>query len=128
MTNFKASTQYQDWNGTAAADDADNNKTLSAFLIGKGLMTATESLIASSIWVGENKGGKLGTVSIAAFLFDMPSFDTVKAALDSITGPIPVRKVDVDVSLEEYIGFFKRFAVVHTRKGFNIEGREFTVV
>lgn len=128
MSIFKATVQYQDWNGTAAADDADNNKTLSAFLEGKGLMKDTESLIASSLWIGENKGGKLGSVSIAAYLFDRPSFDTVKAALDSINGPIPVRKVDVEVSLEEYIAFFKRFAVIHTRNGLNIEGREYTLI
>lgn len=52
------------------------------------------------------------SVSIAAYLFDQPSFDTVKAALDGINGPIPVRKVDVEASLEEYIGFLKRFAVI----------------
>lgn len=127
MTYFKATVQYQDWNGTAAADDADRN-SLSDFLRTKGLMTGNEFLIASSLWVGENHGGKLGSVGITAYLFDKPDHASVKAAIDAIAGPIPVRKVDVTVTIDEYIGFFKRFAVLLTRNGFDIEGREYAIV
>ena len=121
MDNFKASAQYDDWKGTAAADDADQN-SMSRYLDAKGLKTANQFLIASSLWVSAQ------SVSITAYLFDKPDYDTVSAALDAITGPIPVHKVDVEVSLEEYFAFFKRFSVMHTKKGFNLEDREYDVI
>lgn len=127
MSNFKATAQYGDWKGTAAADDADG-ETLSDFLEKKGLKGPDQFVIASSLWVGENHRGKLGTVSITAYLFDMPGHDTVRAALDAINGPIPVHIIDVDVSLEEYIVFFKRFSIMHTKSGFELDGREYSVI
>ncbi|MBJ7314313.1 hypothetical protein ACFOLJ_14435 [Rugamonas sp. CCM 8940] len=127
MTSFKASVQYQDNNGTAAADHADKND-LTDYLKAKKLMSDDEFVVASSLWVGENHGGKLGSVTVKAYLFDKPSYATVKDALDAIAGPIPVRAVKIEVTIEEFIGFFKRFEVVLTRKGFDIEGREYTTV
>lgn len=121
MDNFKASAQYDDWKGTAAADDAEQN-SMSRYLDAKGLKTANQFLIASSLSVSAH------SVSITAYLFDKPDYDTVSAALDAITGPIPVHTVDVEVSLEEYLAFFKRFSVMHTKKGFNLEDREYDVI
>jgi hypothetical protein len=125
MGNFKASVQYGDWKGTAAADNADQND-LSDYLQGKGLMNENEFPIASSLWVGENHGGKLGTVMVTAYLFHKPDHATVNDALNAIYGPITVREIDVEVSLTEYIGFFKRFSVFNTRRGLDINEREFT--
>jgi hypothetical protein len=127
MSTFKASVQYGDWNGTSAADNADQND-LSHHLTVTGLMTDSETLIASSVWVGENHGGKLGGVTVTAYLFSAPGGTTVDVALDAITGPIPVREVELDVTLEQFIGFFKRFKVYHTHPHLNLEGREYTIV
>ena len=127
MPYFKASVQYQDYEGTSAADNADQND-LADYLKKKGLMTSNQTILAASLWVGENHGGKLGSTSVSAYLFDKPSHDTVKDELDSMSGPIPVRKVDVEVTIEEFIGFFKRFNVLLTRKGFDLTDREYTVI
>jgi hypothetical protein len=127
MSTFKASAQYGDWKGTSAADDADQND-LSDYLEKNGHKAPNQFLIGSSLWVGENHGGKLGSVTITAYLFDKPDHATVSAALDAITGPIPVHTVDVEVPLEQYIGFFKRFSVMTTKKGMNLEGREYEVI
>jgi hypothetical protein len=126
MNFFKASVQYGDWEGTSAADDADPI-SLRKYLEDKNLIRADEFLIATSLWVGENHGGKLGMVNARAFLFaGRTTFDTVKDALDGHAGPIPVRVVDLELKLEEFIGLFKRFDVMLTRKGFDLEGREYT--
>jgi hypothetical protein len=124
MSKFKASVQYGDWNGTAAADDADQI-SLSRYLETKGLVDEKEFLVASSIFIGENHGGKLGGVYISAYLFTPPPDTTVDVALDAITGPIPVREVELQITLEEYLGFFKRFKVFHTKRYLNLEGREY---
>lgn len=124
MTTFKASVQYGDWEGTSAADDADQADLLKHLKDNK-LINANEHLIATSLWVGENHGGKLGLVSARAYLYTLqnPNFATVKAALDATVGPIPVRIVNLEMSLEQYIGLFKRFDVMLTRRGFNLGGR-----
>ncbi|MFC5511303.1 hypothetical protein ACFPOU_09210 [Massilia jejuensis] len=127
MTSFKASVQYGDWNGTAAADDADQI-SLSYYLENKGLINDKEFLLASSVFVGENHGGKIGGVYITAYLFTPPPNTTIDVALDAITGPIPVRELELEITLEEYIGFFKRFKVFHTSRYLNLEGREYKAI
>jgi len=124
MSKFKASVQYGDWNGTAAADDADQI-SLSHYLEMKGLAGDKEFLVASSIFIGENHGGKIGGVYITAYLFTPPPNTTVDVALDAIEGPVPVREVELQITLEEYLGFFKRFKVFYTKRYLNLEGREY---
>lgn len=124
MNTFKASVQYGDWKGTAAADDADQ-VGLRKYLENHGLIQAGEFLIATSMWVGENHG-KLGSVHVRAYLYTKgEDFDTVKAALDATTGPISVRVVDIDLAIEEFIILFKRFDLVITHRGLDLTGREF---
>jgi hypothetical protein len=124
--NFRASVQYDDWEGTSAADDADAI-SLHKYLQDKRLIRADEFPIATSLRVGENQGGKLGMVNARAFLFAGPTtFDTVKDALVGHAGPIPVRVVYLELTLEEFIRLFKRFEVMLTRKGVDLEGREYT--
>lgn len=63
MDKFKASVQYGDWQGTAAADD-DDGETLSKYLEATGLLTENQCLIASSVWVGENRDGRLAECAL----------------------------------------------------------------
>lgn len=126
MTTFTASVQYGDFKGTSAADDA-HPECLSTYLEGKKMIKPGEFLIATSLWIGESHGGKVDSVGISAYLYahQTTKFDNVKEALDAHTGPIPVRVVDLELSLEEYIRLFKRFAVTLPRRGFNLDGREY---
>jgi hypothetical protein len=41
-------------------------------------------------------------------------------------GPIPVKRVEVELTLEEFMGLFKRFSVVLTKKGLDLDGRTYT--
>jgi hypothetical protein len=127
MSSFKASVQYGDWNGTAAADNADQI-SLSHYLEKKGLVKDEEFLLASSIFIGENHGGRIGGVYITAHLFTPPPNTTIDVALEAITGPIPVRELELEMTLEEYLGFFKRFKVFHTARHLNLEGREYKAI
>jgi hypothetical protein len=123
---FRASVQYGDWTGTAAADNADQ-RDLSDFLATKKIFDRDkEFLIAASLWIGENHGGKIQSPCVTAIITLLDStYDNVSKKLKAVQGPIPVRRVDVELSLEEFIGLFKRFAVVLTRRGLDLEDREY---
>jgi len=126
MGTFKASVQYGDWKGTAAADDADFN-ALDKYLDEKGLKHADEFLIATSLWVGENHPGRLGSISATAYLHrGHRSAESVKASISSSSGPVPVRRVQLELTIQEYIELFKRFDVMLTRRGLDLDGREHT--
>ncbi|SRR5713226_9760998 len=121
MESFKASVQYGDWEGTAAADDA--HVDLKEYLEGKKLINPNEFLIAASLWVDEDY------VDVEVFAFQGKNdFESVKHALATIRGPIPVRKVNVKLTPKEFIGLFKRFAVVLTLKDLELEGREYSAI
>jgi len=127
MSNFKASVQYDDWKGTAAADDGDL-KSLSSHLRDTGIAKENEFLVSSSVWVGENHGNRLGSITISAFLLEVPDGANVDAILNSTEGPIPVREVELEMTLEQYIGFFKRFKVSFTAKHLDLEDREYNSI
>ncbi|MHB8676713.1 MAG: hypothetical protein ACYDCE_09635 [Candidatus Acidiferrales bacterium] len=84
-----------------------------------------EFLLATSLWVGENADD----ISVRAFLFNgHESCDSVRAALDSTTGPIPLRAVDLTLTLKEFVCLFKQFDVMLTWQDLPLEGREYDVI
>ncbi|HXW54210.1 MAG TPA: hypothetical protein VEJ67_00585 [Candidatus Cybelea sp.] len=124
MEFFKASVQYGDWEGTAAADNGDE-KSVEQYLMDKGLMQEGEYLIAISLGVGENLDGEIGGVFIHAFIYAGDAqLENVASAIKSARGPIPVRDIRLELPLEKFIGMFKRFSVVLTARGLGLEGRE----
>jgi hypothetical protein len=81
MESFKASTQYGDWKGTAAADGADA-RALHSYLEEKKLIKEGEFLVAVSPYTGEHD-----FVSISAFVFENgDEFQSVKDAIKTING------------------------------------------
>ena len=120
MELLKASVQYGDWKGTAAADDADSH-SLEHYLREKGLSRPEEFVIATSLWVSE------GFISIRAFLLDATNYETeVQKRVAATTGPIPARELHLQLTLPQFVALFKRFNVMLTWPG--LEGRELDVV
>jgi hypothetical protein len=129
MDTFKAGTQYGDWEGTAAADNADRN-TIELFLEKKGLATPEEFLLGLSLYAHEHSD----SISVHAFFFvgendeevkSAKSVEEVKSALDKLDDPIPVREVQIDLTVKEFLEVFKRFNVFLTWHGLGITGREY---
>jgi hypothetical protein len=118
MQHFKASTQYGDWEGTAAAD-GNNEWSVEEYLDNKGLMNPNESVISVSLSVLE------GSVYVRAFLFQGKDSDSIKQVLANISGPIPVREVPLEMTLEEFARLFKRFSVSLTYDSLHIDGRAY---
>jgi len=124
MASFTASVQYDDFKGTAAADNADHT-SLQEYLRNKALITAAEFVVGISLRIGENQGSRMAGVYVAAYVYDgANAFDTVKAQI-AAQDPVEVRKIVLEISLEEFIVLFKRFAVILTPKGLGIDGRRF---
>ncbi len=116
--HFSASVQYNDWKGTAAADNSDH-RGIHDYLAEKALITDNEFLLSVTFYRSE------GFVRIGAFLLkDADKYETAAAALADMPDPIPVRRVDVEISTDEFMELFKRFNVVLCWK-LNIEGREY---
>lgn len=124
MGRFRAGVQYDDWRGTAAADSAFD-LDLAEYLKMHGHMSNREVVVGVDVWVGENHGGPSVAPNITAFIADRDSFDTVKAMIENTPDPLDFRRVDLEISFEEFFGLFKRFDIVITRKGLELEGREY---
>jgi len=123
MEFLKASTQYGDWEGTAAADDKPS--ALQELLETKGLINPDEFLLAATLYVSEHN---YDSPYVRAFVFQKGrKFELVKEILAATEGPIPVRRIDVGLTTKEFLGLFKRFNVMLTWRGLEIEGREYTV-
>jgi len=121
MESFKASTQYGDWEGTAAADGQPSS--LHEYLKEKGLMKPHEFLVAATLYVGEHG---FDSPFIRAFVFQNgDDYKAVVDALAAINGPIPVRSVEVKLTTEEFLQLFKRFDVMLTWRGLQLEGRDY---
>lgn len=121
--SFKAGVQYGDFEGSAAADRADKND-LGDYLRSNGLMHAGELLVAAELWVGENHSGKVAQPSIQAIVVDAPDHDNaVRDVLNQ--APVPVRKIDLPISLDQFLGLFKRFAVTLTIRGGDLRGKDY---
>ena len=123
---FKASVQYDDFKGGAAADRADKRGP-EDWLKENGHMKADELLLGISMYAGENHGVHKDPIYVD-FLFTTPGeYDSVKAKIDSSHGPIDVRKVTISMKLNDFLGLFKRFSITLSSHGILGE-REYTYI
>jgi hypothetical protein len=116
METFKASVQYGDWEGTAAADDVDPiADSLHTHLEKNGLMKPDDFLLAAKLWVGENSNNKIAYVFVHTYLLNQhQNVESVKETLDQLEvdgEPVPVREVSLELTLEQFVAMFKRLAV-----------------
>jgi hypothetical protein len=126
MENFIAGVQYNDWKGTAAADNAVQ-RDFHALLKERGVYDHTkEAVIGVKLGISESRGGQVQAPSITALIVDADGYDNVQRLLESQDGPVPVKQVEVEITLDEFMSLFKRFSVVLTKKGLDLAGRTYT--
>ena len=125
MASFKARTQYGDWEGTASADNLIEHD-LWGYLTDKELISEGEFLIGVSLFTAPaDPINTEGFVSVSAFVTDGKKFEEVQAALSGNSGPVKVREISLDLNMADFLRLFKRFAVVLTWHGLDLEGREY---
>ncbi|MGQ5800924.1 hypothetical protein ACUNI4_26170 [Serratia sp. IR-2025] len=100
--NFKASTQYNDWKGSAAADDAENDD-FSDYLGSIGILNAQETVVGITFQSAPN------FIDIDAFI------------KDTTTGNI--RRINIPLSVDDFFKKFKRFSVYISRDG-QLDGQD----
>jgi hypothetical protein len=125
MLTLKAGVQYKDWEGTVAADDADQ-RSFFHLLKEKNVVHEDEFPIAIDVYIAENNAGKVQQPQISALLMKSKNFDEAKGEIER-GGKLKLRRVDVEISLTEYMALFKRFSIVLTRNRLDLEGREYEI-
>jgi hypothetical protein len=124
VTVFHASVQYGDWEGGSAADGADKND-IGDLMRQRGLLRDGEFIVGVRAFFGENHGGKVRGPHVEALVVSGGDYDSVKTMLAATPDPLPLRKVEVDMTPEEFFGLFKRFDLTISRRGLDLLGREY---
>lgn len=119
-----AGVQYGDLEGTAAADEV-LEQNLAAFMEEYDLYDRSKEMVVGvEMWLGEHHGGtKLPAPQITAIVAGVTSFEEADKLLKSGRQPT-LRKVEVKLTLEQFFGFYKRFAITLTRSGLGLKDRE----
>ena len=115
---LKASVQYGDYTGTAAADHHDQ-RYLDDLAKKHGVDTERYFVFGVNVYVGETRGDKLGHTFVSILAVDThvvraASVDFIQQYVDEHQGILPYVRFDIRASLEEVLLTFKRFNVVLT--------------
>ena len=123
MTRFSAHVQYDDWKGTAAADDS-GRQDIRNYLRENGLLHATEFLIGFEFYQGETAPGADAYFNARAFIIEAGDHE---GAVRDVTANDPVEVIvrDMPISLDQFCAFFKRFSVTLTQRGLELEGMDY---
>jgi hypothetical protein len=105
MSTFTPHVQYNDLTGGVAADRSDN-VSLSDHLVGLGLANPGERVVGHRISFGGNSGKEINP-GVVIYLQE-GSFDDPAA-------------IDVEMPIQKFFSFFKRFDMVMTVKGEKFE-------
>lgn len=122
---FKASVQYNDLTGTAAADRADMEDA-HHWLQSQGLIKDGEFLVGVEIYFADAMAAEGEEVHLSAS-FILVQADTFEAAAKGMqqNEVIPARKVSHEFAPSEFLSLFKRFNVTLSSGG-ELEGREYS--
>lgn len=112
---FKATTQYNDYKGTAAADDHDT-ADMSALLRQKGMLGEGEIVVGVKMFSGEVHDQTQDKPVFVHVYIAGPSMDSFAKQVE-VEDPVTVRVVDLEMHLNEFFGLFKRFEVAISRHG-----------
>jgi|TARA_R110002167_G_C12682336_1_gene651579 hypothetical protein len=123
METFKASVQYNDLKGSAAADNADMTDA-AKWLKDKGYIN-DEFVVGVSMWAGENHGAHEDPVSVNFLVVELVGYDNIQEMLNASGEPIQVKEIQVDMNVTDFFALFKRFEVTLSNDGL-IEGKTYT--
>lgn len=114
--NFRASVQYDDFRGTAAADRADTID-LHSYFSDRGFVSDKEVLVAIEFSSGENHSAPAKEAYVTLTVADVQKYGTLDNFLADPKRP-PLRSIHVDMTNDEFFGLFKRFNVVLAPNGY----------
>ena len=115
-----ASAQHSDWDGTVAADDADG-VAVRKYLRERSLISDKELIVGIKLLVDD---GQVDKPFIQVLVIDAVGYDSVAEILRA-NDTIILRKIDLDLSLSQFVGLFNRFSVTFAVPGLEPEEREY---
>lgn len=117
MTHFSAHVQYDDWKGTAAADDADA-RAIRQYLRENGFLSDGEFLVGFEIYSGESH------FAARAFILEAGDYE---GAVKEITQREPVDTIirELPLDRDQFFDLFKRFNIVMTQKGLDLDSKDY---
>lgn len=125
MEIFKASVQYNDLKGSAAADRADMADA-GKWLKDKGHID-DEYVVGISMWAGENHGTHKDPVRVKFLVSSLNGYDNIPEMLQASKEPLQLREIRVDMNIADFLGLFKRFEITLSNGGL-IEGKTYAAV
>lgn len=113
---LRASVQYGDFDGTAAADHHDQ-RGLWDLAKKYGVDTDKYFVFGIDIYVGETHGDEPAHSNVSILAIDTQvvganSVDSIQEYVDNNQGVLPYVEFGIDANFEEVLRFFKRFSVV----------------
>lgn len=121
---FSASTQYNDYKGTVAADRSDS-LSFQDYLKQNELISDGEYLVGYEIVFNENSGQPIPNPGIVAFVGQGGSIADV-ADQRTQDGVVKLRAVEVfNLPIAEFFRFFKRFNVMFSNDQLKLTGSEY---
>lgn len=118
---FTAHAQYDDWKGTAAADNLDN-LDLQTFFRSKGVPADGYVVAIRASHIPSDQG----KLSIRAIYADGEGFDSVNDQIRS-ADTLQFKELDLDLTFEAFFSLFKRFNVVLADKDLGLADREYKI-
>ena len=125
---FQAGTQYGDWKGTAAADEYGADNAFDELFEATGKVNPEKEIL-----IGFEFSNYEGSIFLAGYFHRKPAenalgwYPTLNNEFQRQTGPIKVKRVRVEITLEQFFKCFKRFNVMLADKALDITGREYEV-
>jgi hypothetical protein len=123
METFRASVQYNDLKGSAAADRAD--QTDAAKWLKDNGHIKDEFVVGISMWAGENHGTHEDPVSVKFLVTELNGYENIPEMLRASGEPISVREIRVDMNIADFFALFKRLEITLSNGGL-IEGKTYT--
>ena len=102
--NFVANVQYDDWTGTVAADNYGSSSEIKDWLKQEGKIDGDESVCGIELTILE------GHLYLSAYIFKREQGRTF-AEIRENSDPISLTKLDLHLSLEDFLHKFKRFRI-----------------
>jgi hypothetical protein len=127
MSTLRAHVHYEDWEGTAAADVADKRNLRSLLEKNGAFDPETEFLAAIELSIWENQAATVEQAHIRALIAQKPPGENWGPQFKEERDSIPLRSVPIEMSIAEFLGLFKRFAVTLTTGGLGLTGRPYEV-
>ena len=115
MEAFKASVQYNDLTGSAAADRAATTDA-TKWLKNNGHIT-DELVVGISMFAGENHGVHRDPVSVTFLVSGLNGHESIPDILEASGEPIQVRKISVDMDVADFLALFKRLEITLSNGG-----------